>query len=85
VSTPVAGMVDNLGSGFALLRDPIRIAGCIALTLFIWLLQVLTYYIVMFGAPGIDLTFLEMTAVMVIICFFISLPSVPGYWGIWEA
>ena len=22
---------------------------------------------------------------MVIICFFISLPSVPGYWGLWEA
>jgi hypothetical protein len=22
---------------------------------------------------------------MIIICFFIALPSVPGYWGIWEA
>ena len=22
---------------------------------------------------------------MVIICFFIALPSVPGYWGLWEA
>jgi hypothetical protein len=22
---------------------------------------------------------------MVIICFFISLPSVPGWWGLWEA
>jgi len=22
---------------------------------------------------------------MIIICFFIALPSVPGFWGIWEA
>jgi uncharacterized membrane protein YbhN (UPF0104 family) len=26
-----------------------------------------------------------MTTTMVIICFFIALPSVPGYWGVWEA
>ena len=26
-----------------------------------------------------------MTTVMVIVCFFISLPSVPGFWGLWEA
>ena len=22
---------------------------------------------------------------MIIICFFIALPSVPGFWGVWEA
>ena len=22
---------------------------------------------------------------MIIICFFIALPSAPGYWGLWEA
>ncbi len=85
ISRPVTGMIGNLGSGFALLRDPFRIAGCIGLTVLIWVLQVLTYYVFMFGAPGVDLSFAEMTAVMVIICFFIALPSVPGYWGIWEA
>ncbi len=85
VSRPIAGMVDNLESGFALMRNPIRIAGCIGLTVLIWALQALTFYLVMFGAPGIDITFMEMTAVMIIICFFIALPSVPGYWGIWEA
>ena len=37
------------------------------------------------GSPGIELSFFEMTAVLVIICFFIALPSVPGFWGIWEA
>jgi uncharacterized membrane protein YbhN (UPF0104 family) len=37
------------------------------------------------GCPGIDLSFLELYAMMVILCFFISLPSAPGFWGIWEA
>jgi uncharacterized membrane protein YbhN (UPF0104 family) len=37
------------------------------------------------GCPGIDLSFLEISATMIIICFVIALPSVPGFWGIWEA
>jgi hypothetical protein len=37
------------------------------------------------GCPGIELSFTEITAHMIIICFFIALPSVPGFWGIWEA
>jgi len=37
------------------------------------------------GSPGVGLSFLELTAVMVIVCFFIALPSVPGFWGLWEA
>ncbi len=38
-----------------------------------------------FGCPGVDLTFSETAVYMIIICFFIGLPSVPGYWGLWEA
>jgi hypothetical protein len=55
------------------------------LTLVIWALHAFSYYLFALGCPGITLTFLELTAVMIIICFFISLPSAPGYWGLWEA
>jgi len=27
----------------------------------------------------------EITSVMLIVCFFIALPSAPGFWGLWEA
>ena len=27
---------------------------------------------------------MQASAAVIIICFFIMLPSVPGYWGIWE-
>jgi len=37
------------------------------------------------AVPGISLGFVELAFVMVVICFFIAIPSVPGYWGVWEA
>ena len=49
------------------------------------MLLAMSYYVMSLGCPGIKLSFFEMSAVMIIICFFIALPSVPGYWGIWEA
>ena len=37
------------------------------------------------GCPGINLTLAELYTVLVIVSFFIALPSVPGFWGLWEA
>ena len=51
----------------------------------IWGLQGFSFFLVSLGCPGIDLNLAEATAVLVIICFFIALPSVPGFWGLWEA
>ena len=36
------------------------------------------------GCKGVNITFLQASASIIIMCFFIMLPSVPGYWGIWE-
>jgi uncharacterized membrane protein YbhN (UPF0104 family) len=33
----------------------------------------------------VELAFSQTMAVFIIVCFFIVLPSVPGFWGIWEA
>jgi len=48
-------------------------------------MHALSYYTFSLGSPGIHLTFMEISAHMVIIMFFIALPSVPGFWGLWEA
>ena len=56
------------------------------LTSFIfWSLNALSFYFLALGSPGIDLSLIEICGVMVVICFFIALPSVPGFWGLWEA
>ena len=85
ISRPLVRIVDNVAEGFTLIRYPKKLIVCIVLSIVIWYLSALSIYIMALGCPGIGLTFLELTAMMVIICFFIALPSVPGFWGIWEA
>lgn len=81
----VTDSIDHLAQGFAVLRNPFKLFICAILSMLVWLMAALSFYVLTFGCPGIDVSFQEMCAVMVIICFFISLPSVPGYWGLFEA
>ena len=78
-------MLNNFASGLDLLGQPGRLLGCFGLTVMIWALTLLSYFVFAFGCPGLQISLVQMTTVMVVICFFIALPSVPGYWGLWEA
>jgi uncharacterized protein (TIRG00374 family) len=82
---PLIGFVENIAQGFNLIKYPKKMLLCFIFSLIIWGLHALSYYIFSLGSPGIDLTLTELAAVMVIIMFFIALPSVPGFWGLWEA
>jgi uncharacterized protein (TIRG00374 family) len=82
---PLVRLLENFASGFATIQSPSRILLCLLLSILIWLIAALSYYVFSLGCPGVDISLPEMVAVMVIICVFIALPSVPGYWGIWEA
>jgi uncharacterized protein (TIRG00374 family) len=77
--------LDNISTGFSFIKSPKKVCICIGLSFIIWALSAFSLYIIALGCPGIRLSFLELFAVMIIICFFIALPSVPGFWGIWEA
>ncbi len=82
---PLTRFVDNIAKGFTLLKHPQKIIICSIYSLLVWIIAAFSYYAFSFGSPGVQLTFTEMFAVMVIICLFIALPSVPGFWGLWEA
>lgn len=85
ISGPLVSMIENFASCFELLKNPKKTFVCMVLTFSIWLIQAFAYQVITFGFPGISLTFVEITTMMIIICFFIALPSVPGFWGLWEA
>ena len=85
VCTPVVNIIENFASGFSFIKSPKLILICIIFSVIIWVLSALTYYVFSLGCPGINLSFAELTAVMLIVCFFIALPSAPGFWGLWEA
>lgn len=84
-SRPLAGLLETVSRGLELLRSPKKMMVCLLLTAMVWGVQLLSIVVLAWGFPNIDLTVLEMGAMMVIILFFIALPSVPGWWGIWEA
>jgi uncharacterized protein (TIRG00374 family) len=81
----VVRIIENLATGFALLKDPKKFGLCLVLSCLVWTVNGFSFYVMAMGCPGIELTFLQMYAVLVILCFFISLPSAPGFWGLWEA
>jgi hypothetical protein len=58
---------------------------CAIYSILVWTIAAFSYWVFSLGSPGFHLSYTEMFAVMVIICLFIALPSVPGFWGVWEA
>jgi len=82
---PLIRFVDNIALGFTLIKYPKKIIICTIYSLLVWLIAAFSYYVFSLGSPGVHLSYTEMFAVMVIICLFIALPSVPGFWGVWEA
>lgn len=78
-------LVDNFAIGLMMVQNPRRLMSCVGLTVLIWGLAALIYPIFALGCPGISLNMTGWLTVMVVICFFIALPSVPGFWGLWEA
>jgi uncharacterized protein (TIRG00374 family) len=85
ICEPLIRIVENIAKGFELIKYPKKIFVCLFYSWLIWSLQAASYYLVTLGCPGIDLTLAELYTVMVIVSFFIALPAVPGFWGLWEA
>jgi uncharacterized membrane protein YbhN (UPF0104 family) len=77
--------VESAAQGLLCFQRPLLLAGVLGTTLLVWGLNIASLYLFSLGSPGIRLGPLEMGFVLVVICIFIALPSVPGYWGVWEA
>ena len=78
ICAPLVGVVENFATGFTLVKYPMKIFACFGLSGVIWGLAAFSYYLVSLGCPGIELSFIEITAMMIIICFFITTICNPG-------
>jgi uncharacterized protein (TIRG00374 family) len=78
-------LLEHFAHGLQFLKSPGNLLTATLLSMLAWLLIALSFFLVACGSPGIELGFADTIFMMVIICFFIALPSVPGYWGLWEA
>ena len=77
-------ILHNISLGFVVLKDPSKIIACMILSSIVWLITFCSFYVLVLGCNGMSIGFMQASAAVIIICFFIMLPSVPGYWGIWE-
>lgn len=85
VENMVIGLLQRLADGVQYLKKPGNLLTVLLLSVAVWLMNALSFYLVSLGCPGIALNFDDILVMMVIVCLFIALPSVPGYWGLWEA
>ncbi len=85
ICVKITHFVENLSVGFDILKSPGYLILVLVQSFLLWWLLGVSVWALALGCPGIEITILQAFAVEIIICFAIMLPSVPGYWGLWEA
>ena len=85
VIRPVTQFINNFATGVDCIKRRATFFYVLMLSFLIWGVQGTSYLLVAKAVPGMTLGFFELTFVMIVICFFIAIPSVPGFWGVWEA
>lgn len=84
ISNKIQEFLDNVAAGFEILKMPTEIIRCMILSIIIWIVGFMSLYLLILGSSVTTISFLQASAIVIFICFFIMLPSVPGYWGLWE-
>lgn len=85
IKVALEGWIHDIEKGFACLRSPWAVFMTALHSVLIWLGVAFSYQVLSWGFPGIELTFAESLVYLVVICLVISIPSAPGFWGVFEA
>ncbi|MEO1334178.1 MAG: lysylphosphatidylglycerol synthase transmembrane domain-containing protein [Myxococcota bacterium] len=81
--TRVEGLVARLSAGLHSLRSPSQTATVIALSILIWTIETSVYVLAGY-AFGLDIGFMGMVLVMAVLTLGLSVPSAPGFVGVFE-
>lgn len=77
-------LVTKLAHGFRPLKSPGAVLGVLGLSLVIWAVEVLVYWVAQ-HAFGLEVPLLGLALVMAILTLGITAPSAPGFVGVYEA
>jgi hypothetical protein len=77
-------LLESFAAGLNSLRDPARIFWIFVHSIIVWVMVAVGFWITSIGIPGLQLTFLQSLAFLVITCVAIAIPAAPGYWGLYE-
>ena len=84
IKEKLAGFVNSVAEGFSSLKSPKAIVLTIVHSLVIWFSVAFSFQLMSWGFPGVSISFPQALAFLVVTCVVITIPSSPGYWGIYE-
>jgi glycosyltransferase 2 family protein len=84
LSDRLVGIIEGVRQGLLVLRTPGRLVGVVFLSLVLWLVNALGFY-VGFAAFDIPVSYLGALLLQGLLVLGISLPSTPGFFGPFEA
>ncbi len=82
-ATRLVHIVEGLRHGLSVLRSPGRAAAVVAMSVVLWLVNALSFYLA-FVAFGISASFAAALLLQGILVFGIAVPTTPGYVGVFE-
>lgn len=84
LASGIVAAIEGLRHGMTALRSPRRVAGVVAWSAVIWLVNAASFWI-MFGAFDLPVGFAGALLLQGLLVFGIAVPSTPGFIGIFEA
>jgi uncharacterized protein (TIRG00374 family) len=87
IKEKLLAVVESFSSGLRSVRDPGAVTATLVLSLLNWLSVALSIWLLQFGFRELSgqMSMSESIAFMVVICFAVTLPSGPAYFGMYEA
>lgn len=76
--------VGSFSKGCDCLKSPKAIVLITIHSLIIWFSVAFTFYMMSWGFKGVEMNYYQSLVFLVTTCVVISIPSSPGYWGIYE-
>lgn len=80
----IEGLIETFSKGFDSLRSPGAVAMTALHSAIIWLSVAFSFQLMSWGFPGVSMTFGQALAFLAVSCVVISIPSSPGFWGVYE-
>lgn len=84
VKEKLIAFIESFTSGIQSVKSPKAIVMLAIHSLIIWFSVAFSFQLMGWGFPGVQMTFGQSLAFVVVTCVVISIPSSPGFWGLYE-
>lgn len=84
IARRLVGMIEGVRQGLGVLRSPARLAGVVAWSVVLWLVNALSFHLA-FRAFDLPVDYAGALVLQGVLAFGIAVPSAPGYVGPFEA